>query len=268
MKRQLGNRSLDRGISVLEALGGHGACSLHLLHELTKLPKSTLRRLLATLVKRRLVRQGLNDRLYRISISLPTLSRAEASPVTAEIVEAASPHMQALTTEIGWPSDLHIRHESRMRVVESTRVLSPFHVHGGGIDLEVNIFGSAGGRAFLMSLDEESLDSLYEETTKHPTFGPSRFGLTLEKLKYELFLMRKAGYGFRRAGYLGESTPDDKLNAIAVPVRKGDGELVGALTLMWTRIYLEHEAFASKFLDRLQLAADAISADLTLANKS
>ncbi|MEC7490328.1 MAG: helix-turn-helix domain-containing protein [Pseudomonadota bacterium] len=263
MKRPLENRSLDRGISVLEALGGRGACSLHRLHELTELPKSTLRRFLATLVRRRLIRQGFNDRLYRINITLPTLSRAEASPVTAQIVEAALPHMQALTTEVGWPSDLHMRDGSRMRVIESTRVLSPFHVHDGDVDLEINIFGSAGGRAFLMDLDEIDLIQIYKEAKKDPVFGPSRFGLTFEKLKHELGFMREAGYGFRRAGYLGESAPDDKLNAIAVPVRQGNDQALGALTIMWTRIYMEHEAFAARFLDQLQIAADAITADLS-----
>ena len=262
MTRQLENRSLDRGITVLEALGRHGACSLHQLHQLTELPKSTLRRLLATLAKRRLIRQGLNDRLYRVNIALPMLSSAEISPVAAEMVEAASSHMQALTTEVGWPSDLHMRDGSRMRVVESTRVLSPFHVHGGGVDLEVNIFGSAGGCAFLMDLAEKNLIRIYKEATNDPVFGTRRFGLTFEKLKQELVLMREAGYGFRRPGYLGESAPDDKLNAIAVPVHKGDGEVLGAITLMWTRIYLDHKAFAARFLDRLQIAADAISADL------
>ena len=75
--------------------------------------------------------------------------------------------------------------------------------------------------------------------------------------------MREAGYGFRRPGYLGESAPDDKLNAIAVPVCQGDDKALGALTLMWTRIYMDHEAFAARFLDRLQIAADAITADLS-----
>ncbi|NKB20286.1 MAG: helix-turn-helix domain-containing protein [Alphaproteobacteria bacterium] len=262
MTRQLENRSLDRGISVLEALGGHGACSLHQLHQLTELPKSTLRRLLATLVKRRLVRQGLNDRLYRINIALPMISSAEASPVAAAMVEAASPHMQALTEEVGWPSDLHMKDGATMRVVESTRVLSPFHVHGGRVDLEVNIFGSAGGCAYLMGLDAKNLSQIYKKARKDPVFGPSRFGLTLEKLEHELVLMREAGYGFRRPGYLGESAPDDKLNAIAVPVHQGDNEVLGALTLMWTRNHMEYEGFAERFLDRLQIAADAISADL------
>ena len=262
MTRPLENRSLDRGITVLETLGGHGACSLQQLHKLTALPKSTLRRLLATLVRRRLIRQGLNDRLYRVNIALPMLPRAEASPVAAEMVEAASLHMQTLTTDVGWPSDLHMWDGSRMRVVESTRVLSPFHVHGGRVDLEVNIFGSAGGRAYLMDLDAQSLIQIYREAREDPDFGPGCFGLTLDRLKDELASMREAGYAFRRAGYLGESAPDDKLNAIAVPVHKGDAGVLGALTLMWTRTYLEHEAFAARFLDKLKIAADAITAEL------
>ena len=264
MPRPLENRSLDRGISILEALGEHGACSLHRLHELTGLPKSTLRRLLATLLRRRLVRQGFTDRLFRINVLLPMISGNDLSSVAATVVDVALPHMQALTEDVEWPSDLHLRHGPRMRIVETTRALSPFQVRRVRVDLEVNIFGSAAGRAYLMGLDQDQLDRIIDDVGDDPQFGYTRFGLTPKDIAVEMRAARRAGYASRRRDYFGASANDDKLSAIAVPINDGNGP-IGALTLVWTRTYLEPVAFAKCHLAELAKASAAISADLITA---
>jgi IclR family mhp operon transcriptional activator len=61
MDTKLENRSLDRGLMILEVLARDAHCSLHQLHERTALPKSTIRRLLGTLRKHHFIRQGLTD---------------------------------------------------------------------------------------------------------------------------------------------------------------------------------------------------------------
>ena len=63
MKRTLENRSLDRGLTILERLSADGAGSLQALHTATGLAKSTLRRLLSTLVQRKILRRSLADGL-------------------------------------------------------------------------------------------------------------------------------------------------------------------------------------------------------------
>ena len=55
------NRSLDRGIEILETLAREGAMSLADLHRATGLPKSTIRRLLQTLIARKIVRRSLTS---------------------------------------------------------------------------------------------------------------------------------------------------------------------------------------------------------------
>jgi IclR family mhp operon transcriptional activator len=71
MAIKLENRSLDRGLRLLEVLARDAHCSLHQLHERTALPKSTIRRLLGTLRKHHFIRQGLTDALYRANVILP-----------------------------------------------------------------------------------------------------------------------------------------------------------------------------------------------------
>lgn len=260
----LDNRSLNRGITVLETLARCGACTLADLNRETALPKSTLRRLLATFRRRGVVRKSFSDGRFRSNIAMSVAHGSSLSLWAARLVDAALPHMTSLTHKVGWPSDLHIPAGDRMRVIESTRPLSPFHMWSGGIDADVNMFGSATGRLYLSQLEEHVLAALIDRMRGEPIWGPGRFGLDEAQLRRELEGIRKLGYAPRRSGYLGETRPDDRLNAIASPVVER-GKMVGAVTLCWNRDYLGADAFAARFLDALEATAGHISDDLARA---
>ena len=261
MPRALETRSLDRGIQVLEALARHGPCPLFRLHELTGLPKSTLRRLLGTLLHRHFVRVGIDDGCYRVNVSLPWVSGVALPTVSARLVEAALPHMTQLTHEIEWPSDLLALRRDRMVIVESTRPLSPFSLYRGLIDFEVNMFASAGGLAYLSTLDDRKVARLMNDLRVDERWGATRFGLDEQVLLAELAQIRRQGYAARRSGYTGETINDDQLHAIAVPIHEV-GPAIGALTICWLRAYMPPERFARRHLDRLRATADAITQDL------
>src|SRR5262245_55842932 len=125
MASRLGNRSLERGLRTLEVLAREAHCSLQQLHERTLLPKSTLRRLLATLKKHNFVRQGLTDKLYRPNVALPWASDREYTAKAAVLIDAAMPRVAQLTKQVGWPSNVSIFHAGRMRILDSTLALSP-----------------------------------------------------------------------------------------------------------------------------------------------
>lgn len=264
MTKTLENRSLDRGITVLESLGCGGAMSLHQLHMATKLPKSTLRRLLATLVARRIVRVGLGDKLYRTNVALPDLSPVDLTPRAARLVEIAMPHMIELTHKIGWPSDLHLFASNCMRIVESTRTLSPYHLHRSSIDIMVNVFGSAGGRAYLSALPRTEVEAIISKIGADPEHGLNRFGVPIETLFEDLATVRKDGYAKRMPGYGSIEIQDDRLHVIAVPLMRGDKSL-GALTVLWPREYLDYGAFATTHFKDLQETSRRISESLSLS---
>jgi len=149
MARSVENRSLDRGLAILDSMSIHGASSLQDLHARTRLPKTTIRRLLGTLIRRKIVRRSLSDQLYRANISLPLRNSPEFAHGEGWLVERAVPHMIELTRSVGWSCDLHIFERTRSRIIESTRPLSPFFQYKRQIDLEVPVFASAGGLAVL-----------------------------------------------------------------------------------------------------------------------
>lgn len=261
MATKLENRSLDRALTILEVLARDAYCSLHQLHERTALPKSTIRRLLGTLKKHHFVRQGTTDALYRANVVLPWAGDREYVAMVARLVEVALPHMSRLTKSIEWPSNLVVFRSGRMRVIESTLALSPFDVDNSKrADWEVNIFGSAAGRAYLAALEDTQVLRLVHEQRNDPRWGLIRCGIDVATLMRELRDIRRKGYAVRRAGY--HSRPGSwRNNAIAIAISDAR-QPIGALNLRWRRRYLPAERFARKHVGELRAAADSISADL------
>ena len=137
---ELKNRSLDRGITVLEVLAELGACTLAELHAKSKIPKSTIRRLLGTLIARHIVRRSVSDKKYRINIILPAQKRKYIPENFPIYIDAVMPHAMDLTKEVGWPSDINMLQENHMTVIDSTRPMSPFEIYPGMVNRKINLF--------------------------------------------------------------------------------------------------------------------------------
>jgi IclR family mhp operon transcriptional activator len=254
------NRSLDRGLTILESLSVHGASSLQDLHARTRLPKTTIRRTLGTLIQRKVVRRSLADGLYRANIALH-IPRGALSSGEGWLVDCAVPHMVELTRQAGWACDLHIFERLWSRIIESTRPLSPFFQHERHIDLRVPAVGAAGGLAVLATWSDAAVLALVEEVRGHPKWGLSRLGIGPRDLLAVLKRTREVGYAVRAVQYRGETPVGHTLNAIACPILRAE-TAVGALALLWPRGLLPPARFAESHLGRLKEATAAISADL------
>jgi len=255
-------RALERGIQLLEVLTASAGSSLHQLHVLTGLPKSTLRRLLATLEAAGAVRKGLADGLYRANINL---RRIPAHLHQFDyLIEAALPVLKALGRESPWPSDLFVRNGNYMQVVETTRGLSALSLTIDLVGDLVYIPVTATGRAYLAFCPEserrEILESLRREA---PADTPASFWQRLESV---LLQTRAQGYGVRAVGFYGQTrnrpTYIDGLSAIAVPIIL-DGKVHGCINRMWPRAAMGLTEFTRQNLASLQAAADEIASRLS-----
>ncbi|WP_157982164.1 helix-turn-helix domain-containing protein [Oceanicella sp. SM1341] len=257
----LENRSLDRGITLMEILARSGSSSLAELHAASGLPKSSIRRLLGTLIARRIVRRSLSDGRYRINITLPMSTGAPIPHGLAWLVDLSLPLALALTHRVRWPSDIHVMDGRRMQIVESTRPASPFHIYPGRVNRWLNIFGTASGTACLSAMRREAVMEVHRLTEGDETWGLARFGLGIEAYLDILEATRRRGYAIRLSAYLGETVFDDGLAAIALPLIER-GRPLGALTLLWPRVHLTHEAFAAEHLGPLRDTTQRICAAL------
>lgn len=259
MTRRPHVRALDRGLDVLELLGQHGPSSLHQLHLGTGLPKSSLRRLLATLVARRFIRVGLSDGMYRSNISTLRSVKAQDSVRIGRLVEIARPHLIQLTRDLRWPADLHMHADGRMRILESTHGQSPFRTDVAPyIEIELNIFAAASGLSYLAALTDACVLAIMERCRGDYLWSAERYSVTPEILIADLKHIRKAGYATRRIS----QHKGDNRNAMAVVIREGE-DPAGAIAMPWPRDFMTVQSFAGLHLGRLKQAADAISDELS-----
>lgn len=247
------SRSLERGIKLLKAIDQQGGVTLSQLARAVELPKTTVRRLLATLVEQRLVRKSLADGLYRTSVLFPLETDCELPPHTWRLCDIATPVMRRLTEQVRWPSDLFVRVGLGMRIVESSRSCSPIALYQGKLHTQVSILLSAAARVYLAYCPEDERESLIAQALQQspPVMNEDGIRRMVEET-------RRLGYGIRHRSYFGESRPDDGLRAIAVPVIYA-GRVQACINLLWVKDYMTEEEFAKRHLETLRAAAREIA---------
>lgn len=255
------NHSISKGLDLIEIMARDGPCSLARLHELSGIPKSTLRRILLTLETRKFARRSLADGKYRLTVNLPMLSREPVSSPWASLLEATFSHTLELTRRINWPSDIHVREDPWMRIMDSTRAVSAFSLFQGRPDRRVHLFGSATGVACLAHEQIGEVYKLFHDPNIEAIWSPRRIGLVWQKFEQTLLETKARGYGTRLSQHLGETTLDDKLNAIAVPLIHAD-RAVGGISILFPKDLMSAEEFASEFLPDLRQTAKSAEKDL------
>ena len=139
--------ALSRGLDVLQALQEMRAASLHDLHKVTGIPKSTLTRILFTLYGQGLVWQRLADGAFLPSHTLHQRTRLDDGDW---LVEITSPVLEQLCEKVRWPSILSVPRLDYMEVLETNSPRAYFdEVPARPINFRANMLRSASGRAYL-----------------------------------------------------------------------------------------------------------------------
>ena len=217
-----GAAAVDRALSVLSAFrSGDAALSVTELAERTRLYKSTVLRLLASLAHGGLVRKT-SEGLWALGPELSRLAAIYTASFSLE--DVVLPVMRALVAQTGESVALHIRQgEQRLCLyrVDSPQLLRD-HVQAGDV---LPLDRGAGGRVLM-------------------AFGGAK-GKVYDKI--------------RRDGYIHASSDRvPGLVGVSAPVWRGDGQLVGALTLT-----VPEGRFREVFVEQLRVAAARLCAQLT-----
>ena len=236
MDSPAGTQSLTRGIKLLRVLATRGEMGWRLsdLAAACELDKGTAHRMLAGLVKERLVQQRAGDRrylpgplLYELGLSLPGHHEFQA---------AAEVHLAALARRMRGSTLLLLR--SGNEYVCSVRA-GPARLPGLMVEKGTRrlLFTSVGGVAMLQTFpDAEAKEvlrnNIEQEVAKR---GDARLA-ALEKVR-----KRSARHGF--GVNLGDVVAG--LHAFAVPVHGPEGKAFAALCLMGTSEGFPEEQIAT-----------------------
>lgn len=240
------NRSIERGLSVLDIVHVSGPCSLAFLAGQTGLPKPTVLRICATLEHRRWLMRMPGDGRYQLG---PAFPRVGGQPDLAGLlVAAAGNHMTRLSRASGLGVDLACGiGGGRIEVVATTRDYEKHGIHPDVAGFRPSPVLSALGIAYLAALPQRMLKDL----DRLPGYDDPR-------LPQLLASVRARGYAVRMRGYWGRAVDYGALpSAIAVAVLAGDAP-VGALNLVWNGADHPVEHVVNNHLDHLHIAAKAI----------
>jgi IclR family transcriptional regulator, pca regulon regulatory protein len=247
------SQSLERGLAILAAFTPDRATlGISELAQRLGLTRSTTHRYVATLAKLGYLDQDDATRKYRLGIRVLDLGFSVLGSLGLR--EIAAPHLQRLTTATGHTSNLAIRDDTDVILIDRIRGRPgryhhlEFSLHAGS---RIPAYCSATGKALLAFMAQPDLDDLLDRMDllrRGPRTLTSR-----ATLMAELSQVRRSGIA------LNDEELDSGLRSIAVPVRSRSGPVVAAVNLAFPWSPVAMSELAEQFGPLLQGTARQIS---------
>lgn len=235
-----------RTLGILQAMNRRQLSTLKELSLETRLPKSTIHRLLATLIHAGFVRKDESAGVYSLTSKVLTL--ADGFHANSWLVEVAAPVAEDITRRVKWPVAVSVYDMGAMVVCYSTRNHSSLTLQKTTINQRFPMIKSAMGQAYLGfcgTAQRKQIISMLRslEADKNALIHNNY------QLHGLLTKVRRDGHG-TRIGSLGESTH------IAVPVMHNQdvGGVIGIS--LFSSCYNEQSRL--EYLAMLKLAAKKI----------
>tara|TARA_B100001167_G_scaffold172320_1_gene123989 strand:- start:1070 stop:1849 length:780 start_codon:yes stop_codon:yes gene_type:complete len=248
------NRSIERGLTVLEVIYTSGATSLASLAARTGLSKPTLLRICATLERRRWLTRRSSDGYYQLGSAFP---QAGGMPdLVDRLVAVSKEEIVRLSEATGLGVDLAAAiGAGRTEIVDNTRVFKKHGVYPDSVGFRPSPIFSALGAAYLSGLSEGGRAEALRELIRRL---PREDAAALAQLPATLKSISEKGYAARAHGHWGRAVDYGELPAaIAVPILAG-AEVIGAINLVWNAGDQTVDVVANNHLSRLQATADTI----------
>lgn len=253
------NRSVERGLDVVEVLLSEGPSSLAHLAQETQLPKATIIRLCATLEKRRWVIKRSSDGRYQLGSKIAMFTGQ--SPIVEQLVEVGKHEITRLSDDTGLAVDLaaSVGH-GRIEIVDTTRRYQLHKIPPDCIGYRPSPFRTALGLSFLAAMSPEDFA---ETIPKLAQTTPRDDRAALSQLEAVFTKIRKQGYALREENYWGRAVDRGNLpSAIGVAIL-ANGRPIGSMNLVWAAEDRPVAEVADQFLDAAQATARKIGDQMT-----
>jgi IclR family transcriptional regulator, acetate operon repressor len=239
-------QSVDRAVSILQVLAGHGAAGVTEIATELAVHKSTVFRLLSTLEARGLVEQHSERGRYRLGHGIVRLAAGATRDYNLSVL--ARPICQRLAEAV--------RETVNLAIHDGRQVISVDQVIGSSTVTTINWVGqrspmhaTSAGKVFLANLPPGQLDAVLAEDlerfTPHTVVHPTR-------LREQLALVRRLGH----AATVEEH--EIGLAAVAAPVRAMDGQVEAAVTVSGPTFRLNDDTLPT-IAEQVMAAAAEIS---------
>ena len=241
-------RALERGLTLLLELNRTGRATPSQLAKATQLDRTTVYRLMATLIDLGYVEKSASSDCYVLSHAVQSLSDGFTEVDRSSRIAAQS--LARLCQKIQWPSDYAVFDRGHMTIRESTHRVSPYSIHRGMIGRHRPLLRSSLGRAVIARSTERRRQEMLMIARNEKTIeqDEARLGSILDEIDQ----------GFAERGYAwAVGGADPRVSAIAVPV-ECDGVVFGAVNVIFFKTTMDVQTAARKFLRPLSKAAREI----------
>jgi len=239
-------QSLNRGLQLLELLGlAEEPAGLPELSETLGVDRSTVHRLLSTLLRRGYVRQDPDSKRYWLGLKVVELSRLAIDRLSLRAV--AKPYLKRLVRETGESANLAVMADDHALCLDHEPSPSALAVTND-IGMVFVLHATAAGKVLLAALPEAQQKELLE-TEPLSAYTP-RTMTDFPTLQMHLQLVQQQGYALDdEERYVG-------VRCLAGPIRDHRGKVVGALSLSGptTRVTLDRVPALAELV--MRIAAD------------
>ncbi len=245
---------LMRGVEVLRALNcaGRGWMTPSEISKETGIHRTTVRRLLETLMIERCVRRSASDDTYRLALGVRELT--DGFTDDEWVSETASPVMGDLLQKVVWPSDLGTLDGAAMIVRETNRRFSSFSFHRNTVGKKLPLLKTAMGKAyFAWCSDEERRVLIRLMISSKDEQSP----LVRDQAYVDQVIKKTLSDGV--AVNDGEWIEEPHVGAIALPIHHGT-KLIGCLNVVFLWRVLTVKEATSRYLPALREAVYKIEA--------
>lgn len=255
---------LERSFKVLEHLAAHPeGKALSALSTELEMPLSATHRLLAELSRCGYVRQEHSQGNYMLTIKLVSLGLGFLS--ASGIVDIAQPLLDRLAVESGELVRLAVVDGDALTFVAKSQGALRGLRYDPDMGLSVNLSCSAAGHAWLSTMsDEQALALVSQQGFGQPEdYGPQA-PTTVKALLAHLEKTRRQGF----STIVEVFAPG--MSAMAAPIRRGKGPVIGVVTIAGPLIRLTEarmQALAPALLETTQELAMTSSGSALLRNR-
>ena len=250
-------RALTRGIAVLQAINRGGSVTMTEIARASGIPYPTVFRLVETLMVEGLVEREPMRRRYRPTALVQTL--AHGFQGDGRLVNAARPHIVALTRRIGWPISVSTPVGHSMVLRDSTHALTTLTFSEYFPGYASPIIDSAAGLVYLASLDADTRAGLL---ASFRLMADRQQAAVIDRIEEDELFPAIATRGYATRAYNQFTRNPGKTSSIAAPVREPDGRVIGAVALAFFASALKMPAAEERFAGPLLECTAAIDAAL------
>ena len=245
-----------RVLEVLRNVNERRIATVNGLHEATGIPKSTVVRMLETLMAEGYVARDNMCGGYRVTHHVRELSAGYDR--ISRVIEVARPFAIDLTRRINWPIGLGVPDGDAIAIQFWTGTISPWAHTNTVLGLRPEFHDSAMGRAYMAFCNEEERERRIAQMRRDPEIRLSEG----DERSYRALLdrTRAEGYAIRNP-----KTPPFRTTTIGMPLREG-GEVRALVSLSVYRSAVSPGELNAKIIDPLKSMITKIEAALAFMN--